>query len=380
MDINLYILHEIGFGNLAQKLSGYLSQARRIEDWQAAELIRMAGQQLGLNRKRYAAGHVSEPWFHRVHYTIICGFHLLMDEFPMTDGSRKVISSFLANPDLKLPEHLDGILPNGCVVSCKMDDYLQFVTWFYGVYEPSESHLFNSLVEPGMVVVDAGANIGQYTLLAATRVGPQGHVHSFEPYQPNFSALTTHVYNNRLAECCRLNYCALWNRDGRLSLFPPRSEPRRSYKTNSGAFRVHESLQEDIDSTACIGLDAYLEQAGVDRLDLIKIDVEGAELHVLQGAQFALNKWKPLLLMEVNGDALASQGKTVAELFGFMDSLGCRRTALGEQPSEANTRIHGNFVFYAGRRPAALDNKLLPEDSLRWALSGRAAMNNMAKG
>ena len=62
-------------------------------------------------------------------------------------------------------------LPNGLVMSCDLRDHVQRQIYFQGCYEPVEAYLFCKLIKPGMTVIDAGANVGQYTLLASTSVG-----------------------------------------------------------------------------------------------------------------------------------------------------------------------------------------------------------------
>src|SRR5205085_1504296 len=92
--------------------------------------------------------------------------------------------------------------------------------YFQGVYEPVEAYLFSRLAAPGMTVVDAGANVGQYTLIASARVGPSGAVHSFEPVPETYRVLAEHVAANRAANvvanraaCASLGYgpADLWD-------------------------------------------------------------------------------------------------------------------------------------------------------------------------
>src|SRR5262245_29727177 len=84
---------------------------------------------------------------------------------------------------------LEATLPNGCRMQCDLRDSIQRAIYFFGAFEPLDSYLFLKLVRPGMTVIDAGANVGQYTLLASQAVGSEGHVYSFEPIPAIFDVL-----------------------------------------------------------------------------------------------------------------------------------------------------------------------------------------------
>ena len=84
-------------------------------------------------------------------------------------------------PRLAETEFQRAVLPNGCSMHCDLRQHVDRHIYYLGAYEPVESYLFTRLLQPGMTVIDAGANIGQYTLLAATAVGSRGTVHCFEP-------------------------------------------------------------------------------------------------------------------------------------------------------------------------------------------------------
>src|SRR5215831_10836434 len=88
---------------------------------------------------------------------------------------------------------LEGRLFNGMLMSCNIKDHIQRQIYFRGAYEPIETYLFWLLLRPGMVVIDGGANVGQYTLVAAGAVGERGEVHAFEPVLTNFEQLSKHV-------------------------------------------------------------------------------------------------------------------------------------------------------------------------------------------
>lgn len=186
-------------------------------------------------------------------------------------------------------------LYNGLVFECDLRDHVQQQIYFFGAYEPNEVSLFLSLMEPGATVVDAGANIGFYTFLLGKKVGPEGQVHSFEPVPDNFAALNRHYALNGKPANIRLNSVALWNKAEILQF-----GLARQHENNSGSFHAGKS-DDAIKSVACqaIPLAQYFKEQGLTRLDGIKMDIEGAELFALEGARDLLEKFRPVICLEV---------------------------------------------------------------------------------
>lgn len=142
-----------------------------------------------------------------------------------------------------------------------------------GLYESETSRFFLTTVEPGQCFVDVGANNGYYTLLAASRVGPEGSVMSFEPNPEAFQRLTRNVELNRLKNV-RTFQVALSDGTREGQLFCPAEGDGLSSLTplpDSRPIAIHEL---PFDSLPC-----------PRRVDVVKIDVEGAELDVLKGME-----------------------------------------------------------------------------------------------
>ncbi len=144
-----------------------------------------------------------------------------------------------------------------------------------GAYERSEAEFFAGLLRPGMTVVDIGANVGCYTALAAHSVGPSGAVIAFEPDPENFSFLTATVTLNNFKNVT-LAACAASDRVGEGTLFLS--------EDNKGDHQIYDSGEQRRARTIQLTtLDAFLRERGIARVDVIKIDVEGAEASVLRG-------------------------------------------------------------------------------------------------
>lgn len=150
------------------------------------------------------------------------------------------------------------------------------------VWAQSETRLFRELLKPEMVVVDVGANIGYFSLLASTLVGPNGHVYAFEPDPVNCGLLRKNVRMND-ASNIKVVQAALSNNDEPIHLF--------LNSDNKGDHRIWEATGESrtkitVTSTT---MDQYLKDTATVP-NFIKIDVQGAEGYVLEGMSQTLTQ------------------------------------------------------------------------------------------
>lgn len=161
--------------------------------------------------------------------------------------------------------------------------------------------LFLDFLRPGMTAVDCGAHIGEYTCLFATAVGPGGAVHAFEPDPRIFPYLSENVTMNAL-ENVRVNRLALADGKG-VEDFEMLEDATCSSLKRFGA--EHPTLRKVLVDTVEIrttSLDDYVEETRLERIDAIKIDVEGAELALVQGSKGILKRFRPrLVFIECDG-------------------------------------------------------------------------------
>ena len=163
-------------------------------------------------------------------------------------------------------------------------------------YEP-ELRVLERFLADGMVFVDGGANCGAYTVVAGRRVGRRGRVFSFEPGSESFSVLRRNIELNRL-ENVKAFRLALSDSRGNVRLYHHRGPNSYSLAPSGGPSRPYEVV-------AATTLDAVLADEGVDRLDFLKLDVEGAEELVLNGAGSLVSRFRPTVLFEIYRDAAA---------------------------------------------------------------------------
>lgn len=146
-----------------------------------------------------------------------------------------------------------------------------------GSFEEEDESRFRALLRPGMTVLDVGANLGLYTLLSAVAVGPGGTVHAFEPVPRLFDYLSAGVRRSRLKNV-RLNRVAISDTIGTVPMY-------LSDAKNTGLHSLAPSKRRPaeirVESTT---LAAYIRENGVAGVDVMKIDIEGAELLAFRGA------------------------------------------------------------------------------------------------
>lgn len=197
--------------------------------------------------------------------------------------------------------------------------YLGGLIYWNGYQSKNELILLERLLEPDMTFVDIGANMGEFTLFAAKRL-PRGEVIAFEPQQAIFELLQENVKLNQFQQVT-LYQAALSDHTGRAPIYTA-VETEIHGALNEGLASLYESAYrgEVIGEVDLYRLDDIL--ATCARVDIIKIDVEGAELSVLRGAVNILRQHRPLLLIEVNEDGLVAAGHTSNDLLGFLSGLG----------------------------------------------------------
>jgi FkbM family methyltransferase len=179
-----------------------------------------------------------------------------------------------------------------------------------GAFEKLELEIIERMVREGMVVADIGANIGVHTLVLADCAGPAGKVHAFEPTRA-FERLNCNVQLNHFGGRCDLNNIALGAKNGYLELCE--CEPGSESLTSVGRPLSHATGKRLL--VPMESLDGYADRLQVKHFDFVKIDVEGAEVSVLEGAKEMLKrKAIRIIMLEFNSTCLMAAGSSPAEL------------------------------------------------------------------
>ena len=212
--------------------------------------------------------------------------------------------------------------PSQCIDQDLLDD---------GMFEPESTSWIQQIVKPGMIAVDVGANFGYYTVRLSKLVGSGGQVHAFEP-SPR--------YRERLLDHLKRNECdnVLVSEYG----LSDREEESRLYGDNvSASMHWHNDAQHPIfeETIRLKTLDRYASDWGLERLDFIKVDIDGHEPQFITGAAETLTRFRPVILMEFANICLWAAGSNAESLGQQLGELGyslCSEKTGEPYPSHAD--------------------------------------------
>jgi FkbM family methyltransferase len=183
------------------------------------------------------------------------------------------------------------------------------VDLLYDSYEPGTTRFFETFLKDGMTVVDVGAHIGYFTLLAARLVGSEGKVYAFEPHPTNFQLLVKNIEANRFKNVICIQK-AVSNKCGKCKLYlASHSSGQHSIFSNVTQTKVYVEVET-------VTLDSFFASLGWPSVDLIKIDVEGAEKMVFEGMRELIHRNPNLkIVFELNLDCQKRGGINPIDLF-----------------------------------------------------------------
>ena len=214
---------------------------------------------------------------------------------------------------------------DGGYVYLETGDYLylppmQEMNVFWKLKEPYiPEQIIEKFSSPGNTVMDIGANIGEWTLRMANKVGHTGRVFSFEPIPVINQSLNKTLRINNLSQVI-LSQVALDSRSGDSEFTIPLDENERAIHgesrlgTEEGNWNIYTEVKNTKSiKVKTITLDQFSSEKSLDRLDFVKIDVEGKEVQVLEGGQETFSRFTPALILEV-GCEEEKDRKRIAEL------------------------------------------------------------------
>jgi FkbM family methyltransferase len=212
-----------------------------------------------------------------------------------------------------------------------LDNDLSLTLFAGGTFEPNEFALLDRVLQPGMVFVDGGANEGVYSVFAAARVGPMGRVIAVEPSSRELARLRENVALNRLSNVDIVE-AALAERSGSAPLLI--AEKLHAGQNTLGAFAYDTVKSVGAQDVAVKTLDEIVLQCALSRLDILKLDLEGAEIRALSGAGRVLAEMRPLVLVEVSEASLAHQGGSARALFELLEAADYVLLAIDDETGE----------------------------------------------
>jgi len=204
---------------------------------------------------------------------------------------------------------------HGFKLNLESERYIEKFIYYWGEWEGNETYFIKKFLPKDGIFIDIGANIGYFTCLAASVVGNKGHVFSFEPVPQSFQLLAKNIYLNDFHNVTA-HQIAASNKKGSMLLAKPKNpcalemvSTRNASTTKPHWETPSERIDEIVDSNQSI--------------DMIKIDIEGAEMLALTGLFKHLSKTPaPIVLCEVNDSFLNEMGGSAEKLMAHMINLG----------------------------------------------------------
>jgi FkbM family methyltransferase len=170
--------------------------------------------------------------------------------------------------------------------------------------------MLEAMAEPRMVVLELGANKGVTTVALAKRVGPHGQVHAFEPVPEYYAALMENLRLNEVDNVV-VHQLAVTDKESEVSYY--------KHGEGSGIVKVGEAEEITVGTTS---LDNFIAEQALERVDLINMDCEGAELLAIRGAKKTLEQNAPHIFCEIHHDYLSSLGQSVRDIVDCLNALG----------------------------------------------------------
>lgn len=196
------------------------------------------------------------------------------------------------------------------------------------------------------IVLDIGAHAGQFAKLFA-RMARRGKVYAFEPSEYARSILTKALAFNRLDNVTVVS-AGLSDQAQAAVLHTPLKE---SSAWGFGTAHLGAGAGREADQTVTLmRMDDFAGDAGFQRLDFIKADIEGWEMRALVGGEATLRRFRPALLLEVDGAMMARAGDTPAALFAWLAQIGYHARRLQDLTPAPEWTRSGDYLFRSDER------------------------------
>jgi len=272
--------------------------------------------------------------------------------FPMEKGKQRVVTALWRPLSFGCFTRRARLRGSPVVVDCDIRQHVERQIYFHGTYEAENKALWSRLARDAEVIFDVGANVGLYSLLAAS-ANPRAAVHAFEPTSDLFARFGTNVALNGFARVTA-NKAGVGRVEG--TAFLNHSD---GVEENRGMnFVSLERGANTEESVPLVTLDGYCESRGIDRIDLMKMDIEGGEADALAGASRLLARRAiRVLFVEVLAWSAERAGHDAGAVPRALRDAGYSLWELraGKLAAvDATARTKGDIVAFAAEPPAHL--------------------------
>jgi FkbM family methyltransferase len=203
----------------------------------------------------------------------------------------------------------------------------------HGTWEQDTWEQIASNLPPDGTFIDVGAHIGYYTLKGAHKVGNKGTVIAVEPNPETLKKLRANIDASKASNIVKVQPVAASDKEAQLEFFAsPRENTGESSLSRKNAAQAGEGVNTY--QVRARPLDDIVEETGVQRVDVMKVDVEGADFWVLKGAERTINKFHPKIYVETVDRQLKEMGSSVAELKAWVLAHGYKANPLGNENTE----------------------------------------------
>ena len=188
----------------------------------------------------------------------------------------------------------------------------EYYILFFGVYEPYIASLIKTVVKPGDLCIDIGANIGGLSLIMSFATGSKGKVIAVEPHPNIVQRLQANLELNRI-ENCQVLQTAISNQEGNTDFYIAKATDHHQGKSS---LQQSSALTESISIQSIRGKD-LLQEIGTRNCSFIKVDVEGHDLIVLQELEEIIKSHRPHIVFEYNHKSWLKQGCDLHQALSF---------------------------------------------------------------
>lgn len=227
-----------------------------------------------------------------------------------------------------------------------VNSYMGGSIFWSGYHHINEIIFLDNFLTSAMTFVDIGANQGEFTLFAASKL-KRGRVIAFEPVSKQYSSLRKNIELNGFLNVETYQF-GLSDKEGTFPVYTSISENNHHGK-NEGLSSLYKSeVQDTFEEEIQLKIfDIYFKEQ-LERIDFIKIDIEGAELYALKGMESHIQKYKPVILIEMGEEAFNSAGYSIDDVLEFMRGHGYSLYSLnrGELRRQVEAFADwGNYIF-----------------------------------